>query len=169
MQLASLAEERDFLHGRRRTSRSRLREQRLERLEILAPADVFGPRADDRPVHLEQSKRRAVDRFDLPVGPERDDAGRDTLQHRFDVLAALVELLVLALEVEPRMFELALARRELPGHGVERLDERAELVARLRLDPVIEVAGADLAGTRRQPLDRTRNAFGQIGGRSRSR
>ena len=60
------------------------------------------------------------------------------------------------------MFELALARRELPGHRVERLDERAELVARLRLDPVIEMAGADLAGTRGEPLHRTRDALGQI-------
>ncbi len=149
--------------------RARWHEQRRERLQILAPAQVLGPRADDRAVDFEEAQRRAVDRFDLPVGPERDDASRDALEHRLDVLPALVELLVLALEIEARVFELALARRQLSGHRIERLDERAELVARLRLDAVIEVAGADLARAGGQQLHRTRDALGQIRGRSRSR
>ena len=162
VQLAALAEERDFLHRRRLAAVASLPQQDLERLEILALADVLGARADDRPIDLEQAERRAVDRLDLPVGSERHDAGGDPLEHGFDVLAALVELLVLALEIEARALELALAGGELPGHRVERLDERAELVAGLRLDSVIEVAGANLAGAGGEPLHRTRDALGQI-------
>ena len=82
------------------------------------------------------------------VGPDRDDAGRDPFEHRLDVAAALVELGVLALHLDARALEAALARRQLPRHRVERLDQRAELVARLRLDPVIEVPGADLRARR---------------------
>ena len=131
-------------------------------MQILALAHVLGPRADDRAIDFEEAQGRAVDRFDLPVGPERHDAGGDPLEHGLDVLAALVELLVLALEIEPRVLELALARRQLPGHRVERFDQRAELVARLGLDAVIEVAGADLARAGGEPLHRTGDALGQV-------
>ena len=64
-------------------------------------------------VHLEQAQRRAVDRLDLPVGPERHDTGGNPLEDGLDVLAALVELLVLALEIEARVLELALTCCEL--------------------------------------------------------
>ena len=47
VQLAAVAEERDFLHGRRLGACAGLPQQRLEGLEIFALADVFGARADD--------------------------------------------------------------------------------------------------------------------------
>ena len=50
----------------------------------------------------------------------------------------------------PRAIEPLLARGQLARHRVERLDQRAELVARLRLDAMIEMAGADLARAGRE-------------------
>src|SRR6266568_4265701 len=46
------------------------------------------------------------------------------------------------------------ARRQFARHRVERVDERAELVVALRLDPLIQMARPDLARRRRQHLDR---------------
>ena len=73
-----------------------------------------------------------------------------------------IERLVLALELDRRSLDAAPARRQLSGHGVEGLDERAELVVALRLDPLIEASGADLARRRRQHLHRPGDAFGEI-------
>ena len=69
---------------------------------------------------------------------------------------------VLALELDRRSLEPPAARGQLAGHAVERLDERPELVLRLRLDAVIEVTGADLLRGGRQHLHRTRDALRQI-------
>ena len=115
------------------------------------------------------SSRRAggrVDRADAAVGADRHDAGRDALEHRLDVAAALVELGVLALHLDARPLEPPLAGRQLARHRVERLDQRAELVARLRLDAVIEVAGADLARAGREHADRPRDPLREIEARA---
>ncbi len=131
-------------------------------MQILAPAQVLGPRTDDRAIDFEQAQGRPVDRLDLSLGPERHDASGDALEHGLDVLAALVELLVLALEIDTGVLEFALARRQLPRHRIERFDQRTELVPRLGLDAVIEMAGADLARAGGEQLYRTRDALGQI-------
>ncbi len=99
--LAPVAQQRHFLHRRHRTAATRLCQERLERTKILALPELLGAHADDRPVHFQQAKRRAVDRLDVPGRTKGHDAGGDPLEHRLDVLAALVELLILALEIEP--------------------------------------------------------------------
>ncbi len=70
---------------------------------------------------------------------------------------------MLALELNRGTLDLAAARGQLRGHGVERFGERAKLVLALRLDALIEAPGADLARRRRQDLNRTRDPFGEIG------
>ena len=97
-----------------------------------------------------------------PVVVDRDDAGGDAVEHRFDVAAAAFDVLMLALELDRRALEPPPAGGQVASHAVERLDQRAELVARLRLDAVIEVAGADLVGRRGQHLHRPRDALGQV-------
>ena len=68
-----------------------------------------------------------------------------------DVAAAPLAFEVLALEIDRA---IAPASRRLaassPAMRVERLDERTELVRRLRLDAMIEMAGADLPRGRRR-------------------
>ena len=51
---------------------------------------------------------------------------------------------------------------QLRRHRVERLDERAELVARLRLDAVIEMSRANLARALGEHLHGPRDALGQV-------
>ena len=110
----------------------------------------------------QQPRRGAVDRGDRAGGVDRDDAGRDALEDRLDVAPAAFDLDVLALELDRRALDLAAARRQLAGHRVERFDERAELVVALRLDALIEAAGADLARGRRQHLHRARDPLGEV-------
>jgi hypothetical protein len=131
-------------------------------VQVVATEQRVGARADHPGIHVEQPQRRSVDRFDAAVGVERHHSRGDALEHRLDVAAAFVELQVLPLEVEPGMLDLLLAGRQPAGHRVERLDERPELVAGFRLDPVIEVACADFARARRQPLHRPRDPLGEI-------
>src|SRR5262249_1109961 len=90
------------------------------------------------------------------VGANRDHAGGNPLEHGLDVSAALVELQILALEIVARLLQLALARRQLAGHRVEGLHERAELVTPLGLDPVIQAARPRLRAAPRAPADRSR-------------
>ncbi len=162
VELAPFPQEGDLLRRRRRCARASLREERLQRREILTREDGFHARADDRPIDVEQPQRRAVDRLDLPFRIERDDARGDALEDRLDVLAALVELQVLPLEIQARVFELPLARRQLAGHRVERLDELPELVARLGLDAVVEMPGANLPCAGSQQLHGPRNPLREI-------
>ena len=94
-----------------------------------------GPRSTGEPTipRSSSSRRAAAELIVLtrPVGANRHHAGRDALEDRLDVAAPLVELGVLALHLDPRSFEAPLAGRQLAGHRVEGLDQRAELVARL--------------------------------------
>ena len=69
---------------------------------------------------------------------------------------------MLAFELDRRALEPPAARRQLAGHAVEGLDQRAELVAGFGLDAVIEVAGADLVGGSGQHLHRPRDALREI-------
>ena len=160
---AVLARERDLLHRPRRRSRPRGFDQRQQRLQVLAAEHVARPARPSAVVpEAEQPLGRAVDRRDAPVGVERDDAGRDALEDRLDVAAARVDFEVLPLEILPRLLELLAARPQLGRHHVERLDERAELVAGLRLEPDVELAGADRARAFGQHLHRPRDALREI-------
>ena len=49
-----------------------------------------------------------------------------------------------------------------PRHRVERFDQRSELVVALRLDALIEAAGADFARRRRQHLHRPGDPLGEV-------
>ena len=69
---------------------------------------------------------------------------------------------MLALELDRRALEPPPAGGQLAGHAVECVDQRSELVVGFRLDAMIEVAGADLVGRRRQHLHRTRDALGEV-------
>ena len=55
-----------------------------------------------------------------------------------------------ALEFDGRLLHLPTAGRELAGHRVERFGQRTELVVALRLEVLIEPAGANLARGRGQ-------------------
>ena len=88
--------------------------------------------------------------------------GRDALEDRLGEPPALLDLGVLPLQVDGRLLEPAAAGGQLVGHAVEGVDQRPELVGRLALDAVLEVAGADLARRRRQQLDRPRDALGEV-------
>ena len=162
MQLPAFPQEGDLLRRGRRGADPALAQQHFERLQILALDRLPRRGANHRAIDFEQPQRRRIDRLDLSLGSERDDAGRDPLEDGLDVLAPLVELHVLPLEIDARALELALAVGQLPRHRVERLDELTEFVARLRFDTVVEMAGADLPRAGREPLDRPRDALGEI-------
>src|SRR5580765_1186662 len=118
--------------------------------------------ADHAAIEIEQPKRRAINRFDRRVSAHRYDTGGDALQNCFDIPAALIQLEVLPLEIEPRALEFPLAGGQLPGHRVESLDERSELISRLGLDAMIETTGADLTSPRRQQLHRAGDSLRQV-------
>ena len=145
MQLASLAAQGDLLRRRGAGARPGVAQHGLERAQVGPLQDLGDRRADHGAIHLEQSERGAVDRFDPAVAGQRNHARRNAFDNRLDVAAPIVELHVLPLEVHPGPFQLALAGGEFPRHRVERLHEGPELVARFRLDAVIEMAGANLA------------------------
>ena len=79
--LAPVAQQRHFLHRRHRTAATRLCQERLERAKILALPELLGADADDRPVHFQQAKRRAVDRLDM-AGTDESMAPRLTAIRR---------------------------------------------------------------------------------------
>ena len=160
--LAPVARERDLLPRRLARARGDRSDQRRERQQVLAAEHLLDRRADDAGFDLEEPGRRGVDRADAAVGPDRHDPGGDPLEDGLDVAAALVELRVLPLHLDPRPFQPPLARRQLARHRVERFDQRPELVLGFRLDPVIEMAGADLARTGRQHADRPRDPLREI-------
>ena len=64
---------------------------------------------------------------------------------------------MLALQIDPGSLELPSVRRELPGHRVERGDQRPELIDALLFDPVIEMTGPDLTRAVSQHLNRSRD------------
>ena len=137
------------------------RRERRQRLQVVAAEDRRGRRAQRVGVEREQPPRHGVDDADAALRVEADDAGGDALEDGLEVAPPRVGLEALALEIEARSIEALLARRELARHRVERLDERAELVVRVGLDAVIEMAGADLAGAGGEPLHRPRDALGE--------
>ncbi len=92
----------------------------------------------------------------------RHDAAGDAFEHGLDVAAAALDVLVLALELHRGALEPLAAGRQLAGHHVEGLGERAELVVALHLDAVIEAARADLVRGRRQQLHRPGDALGHV-------
>ena len=116
----------------------------------------------DARIDAEQTRRRGVPGADAAAGVDRHHAGRDAIEHRLDVAAAALDVAVLAFELDRRALEPPAAGRQLAGHAVERLDQRAELVAGFRLHAMIEVAGADLVGRRGQHLHRPRDALGEV-------
>ena len=79
-----------------------------------------------------------------------------------DVPAPRLDVLMLPLELYRRAFEPTPADRQVGRHAVERLDKRPELVSGLWLDAMVEMSGTDFVRSRRQHLDRTRDALGQI-------
>ena len=162
MDLLPVAGDGNLLRGRLRHGAAGSGEQRRQRLEI-GPIE-HGQRglADNRAGQAEQPRRRAVDRRHRAAGIDRHDAGRNALENRLDVAAALLHLEMLPLELDRRSVDLAAARRQLARHRVERVDERAELVVALRLDVLIQAAGADLAGGRREHQHRPRDPLRQI-------
>ena len=162
MQLLTFARNRDFLRGRLGLAAAGPGQQRAERLQIGTAEDAERRLADDRSLDAQEPRRRAVDRRDPAGRVHRHDARRDALQNRLDVAPPPFDLLVFPFELDGRSLDLAPARLELDRHRVECVDERAELVVALRLDPLIEMARADLARGRRQKLHGARDALRQI-------
>ncbi len=66
------------------------------------------------------------------------------------------------LKIARELIDLATRIAELRGHGVERLDEEAELVLRLLGDLIVEVAGGDFARTFGKRFDRHGDLFREI-------
>ena len=140
----------------------RLSDDLLQRPEIFPCEHFVGKPSGHVLVQPEQPNRRSIHRLDAPVRGNRHDTGRDPLEDRFEITAALFDLGVLLLEVQPRPFELLLTRGELAGHRVEGLDQRSELVPRLRLDAMIQASGTDFTCSGSQPLHRTGDPLGEI-------
>ena len=94
---------------------------------------------------------------------DRDDAGGNAIEDRFDVPPAPLDVLVLSFELDGRPLEPPAAGGQLARHAVERVDQRAELVAAFR------ARRDDRGGRRRSPgaavasdLDRPRDALGEV-------
>src|SRR5215472_5031475 len=94
----------------------------------------------------ENFKNGGIGAKDIAVGIEREHAGGDIFEYRFDELAAAFEFLDRLLKVASELIDLRAGVAELGGHGVEGADENAELVVALFRDLVIEIAGGDFAG-----------------------
>ena len=162
MQFPTFTCDGDFLDARLRLSTAGAGEQCTDRLQV-GPVQRGQCRlADAVPIQIEQSGGGAVDGADGPRRVNRDHARRDSLENGFDIAAPPLHFLVLPFELHRGPFNLSPARRELTGHGVERDHERAELVVALRLDALVQPAGADLARRRRETLDRSGNAFRHV-------
>jgi len=143
---AAFADDRNLLRSGLARALIDTAQEPVERAKRVPPERLSGRAADHCAIELQEAERGGVDGLDPAVDTDRHDAGRDPLEYRLDISAPLVQLQVLAFEIDPRSLQLPLTGGQLSGHRVERLDQRPELVARLGLDPVIQAAGADLPG-----------------------
>ena len=87
LQFAASARHRDLLNrrfGRRPAAR---RQQRAERVKILAVEHGCDQLADDCSIQAQQTRCGAVDRRHRAGRIDRDDAGGDPLENRLDVVA----------------------------------------------------------------------------------
>ncbi len=160
--LAIVAHQRDLLRRRFGAAAQHFVQQVEQRCEI-APGEHIVRRAAGRVrIEAEQTGGRGVDRGDETGRVDGNDAGRDSLEHRFDIPPPSFDLDMFPLQVVGGLFQLLAAGRELARHAVERLDERSELVGGFRLQPPIQMAGADLARGRRQHLHRPRDPLGEV-------
>ncbi|OPZ59304.1 MAG: hypothetical protein BWY87_01074 [Deltaproteobacteria bacterium ADurb.Bin510] len=98
---------------------------------------------------------RRVDHRDAVVTVDRDDAGRDVVEHGLDVAVAVGQLVVGRLQALARVAQVA-------DHGVEGLAELAEFVAGADLDFEAQVALRDALGAGQQALDRRGQALGDL-------
>ena len=154
MQIATLAQQRHFLGGHGAGRSARRVEHGRERREVVAGEQIRRALADGVRTEAEQAAGRGIDRGHGALGIDRHDAGGDAFEDGLDVPPPPFGFLRLALEIDGRAFQLPPAPGQFLGHAVEGLDQRAELVFGLALDPMIQVARADLAGGRGQQLHR---------------
>jgi hypothetical protein len=66
------------------------------------------------------------------------------------------------LELARELVDLAAGVAQLGGHGVERADQRAELVVGLLGNLIIEIAGGDFAGAFSEGLDGDGDLLGKV-------
>ena len=160
VQLPAFARQRDFL--RQHIGLGARGDKGGHRLQIRPRKGRLHRMADDRPIQIEQPGRRAVDGGHEPRRVHRHDARRDSLQNRFYITSSSFDFLMLPLQLDGRPFNLSSTRDQLAGHGIESVDERPELVVRLRFDALVEPTGANLTRRRRQHLNGTRDPLGQV-------
>ena len=152
--LLSFVSECHFLGASTAGARLRLHQDLSQRLEILASQHAGRGLPHGRWIKGQQTARRPVDRAHPTLGIHRNYAGCDPLQNRLDVLATLVDLQIRALQVTPRPVQTETIRRQFAGHGVERFDERAELVGALGLNSIVEMTGPRSPGHRSPAIAR---------------
>ena len=105
---------------------------------------------------------RAVAGEDAAVRVDGDDAGRDVVQHGRDQRPLRRQPLVAGRQLAVAALQGLLVAGQLLGHAVEGVDQHAELVVRLHVHPVGEVAAADDARALGQGLDGHRHPAGEV-------
>ena len=143
-------------------ARAAIGDETRERFHLGRPEHGGGAQAIHARIDAQEPRGRGIPRADAALVVDGDDAGRDAVEHGFDVLAAAFDVFVLALELDRRALEPSPAGGQVTRHAVERLDQRRELVAHLDVDAVIEVAGTDFVGGRGQHLHRPRDPLRQV-------
>ena len=137
MDLSAIGPERDFLGGSIAAAWARVHQHACQRLQTGALEHAGRRLTENRSVENQQSSRCTIDRADPSLGVYRDHPSRDSFENRFDILAATVDLKTLAFEIPARPLKPVTARRQLARQGIERLDQRPELVLALRLDAMV--------------------------------
>ena len=112
----------------------------------------------------EQFLRGAVAGRDRPAGVDGDDAGGDRLEDGLDQVAPALQLEGEPLQLAVGALEVGLARAQVAGHAVERLDEHADLVLGLDGQLEVEIAAGDPARALGQLLDRRRDHAREVEG-----
>ncbi len=89
---------------------------------------------------------------------DRQQAGGDGVDDRLNIGTAAVELKIVLTQGHVGRFDLRLTALQVGRHAIERIDERADFVGRLRVDAHGKVALGDRFRRLSQSLNRHRNA-----------
>ena len=104
--------------------------------------------------NTEVALSRRVHRTDPGLSVDRDHTGADRAEHHLHVATPLLDL-------RGRLLEVCARVAQITRHAVERFDQQADLVVRVRLDLHVEISARDLGGAFRQRSDRPGHPLGK--------
>src|SRR5690242_7411124 len=102
---------------------------------------------------MKDSPQSGIDTSNPPLGVEGKHPGRNRLQNRLHVTAALIQLLVGFTEFGGGGDNLFAARFQILCHAVKRANQLTEFVSGGSFDSVIKTATGDFLGSFRQSRD----------------